>query len=58
MYALIIWTVITSIPYGATMRHEHDWRVLVQVAGEKNCHAAAQQLGLKPEKYRCVFVNP
>lgn len=57
MYALIIWTVITSTGNYTLQHHERDWRVLTETSGVKACEAAAQQLGLKPEKYRCVFVR-
>jgi hypothetical protein len=59
-YILMIWTVVAM---GGDRHYQgkvHDWRPLGEYhssfseSGRERCEAAARQLGLKMENYRCV----
>lgn len=61
-YILMIWTVVAMAGDRHQQSKAYDWRQLAefqdsnippQLAQEK-CEAAARQLGLKMENYRCV----
>ncbi len=67
IYILMIWTVVgVGDAKGSPTVIKYDWRPLGefhQSAGEgawsrksalEMCEAAAQQLALKPDRYRCV----
>lgn len=54
MYTLIIWTIVGFTQVHGSQYTRHDWRALSQHGTEKSCVHAAEQLGLKPERYRCV----
>jgi hypothetical protein len=67
IYILMLWTVVgVGDAKGSPTVIKHDWRPLGefhQEAGHTGpnyrtplqmCEAAAQQLALKPERYRCV----
>ena len=64
-YILMIWTVVgfagAGTQYGRDWKTERDWRPLGAFesshtgrTGQELCEAAAKELGLKPESYRCV----
>lgn len=63
-YILMIWTVVgfagAGTQYSSGWKKEHDWRPLGAFEtspasnGRELCEAAAKQLGLKYENYRCV----
>lgn len=54
MYTLIIWTIVGFAQVDGYQETRHDWRALSQHSTEKTCIQAAEQLVLKPERYRCV----
>lgn len=54
MYTLIIWTIVGFTATQFYTHERHDWRALSQHDSEKACIRAAEQLKLKPERYRCV----
>jgi hypothetical protein len=65
IYILMIWTVVgASDSNGAPMKAYRDWRPLGEFHMEEDrmnkktalemCEAAARQLGLKTDTYRCV----
>jgi hypothetical protein len=68
-YILVIWTVVAVQGQGTgnyNMHRERDWRPIGEFQREEGhigpsyktalemCEAAARQLNLKPETYRCV----
>ncbi len=65
-YTLFIWTVVAMAGTGtsAYTTIEKDWRPLAEFnslyhrdepnKAQELCEAAARQLGLKPQLYRCV----
>lgn len=65
MYILYIWTVIAMTPHMGSMHKQdiqRDWRPIGEYHtdgyGKDNskeaCEAAAKQLGLSADRYRCV----
>lgn len=61
IYSLLIWTVIAGDRYVTN----HDWRPIGEFtfsygdiqgenSGKAKCEEAARQLGIKPDRYRCV----
>ena len=60
----MIWTVVgASDSRGGEMKAHRDWRPLGEFhqdswerkyTAQEMCERAAQQLGLKPDAYRCV----
>ncbi len=60
-YILYIWTVVALAGdrHGIS-KQAMDWRPIGEyvsandTGGAEKCHNAAQQLGLRPENYRCV----
>ena len=62
-YILMIWTVVAMAGDRHFQRHAYDWRPIGEFHvydreaprdGLEKCEAAARQLGLKTENYRCV----
>lgn len=63
-YILMVWTVIAMAGDRHVQQKAYDWRPLgeftvsgynkEEVTGLAKCEAAARQLGLKSENYRCV----
>ena len=61
-YILVIWTIVAA--GGPAIHHRlYDWRPIGEFhqdnwerkyTAKEMCEAAAQQLNLKPETYRCV----
>lgn len=61
IYILMIWTAVAaSDSRGGPLKVYHDWRPLGAFEtspvsnGLQLCEAAAKQLGIKHEMYRCV----
>jgi hypothetical protein len=64
-YILYIWTVVAMVgDHNGVGAQVMDWRPIgeysrspyanEELGPAEQCYKAAQQLGLKPEKYRCV----
>ena len=60
IYTLYIWTVIAMAGDRHVQQKAYDWRPVGEFYdfnagnGQEKCEAAARQLGLKTENYRCV----
>jgi len=64
-YILLIWTVVgVGDAKGSPTVIKYDWRPLGEfhtvqeydrkISARELCEESARQLGLKPEKYRCI----
>ncbi len=62
IYILMIWTVVGYAGTSHSTSTKMDWRPLgefhntnvSEYNAQEKCEAAARQLGLKPENYRCI----
>jgi hypothetical protein len=48
---LFVWTVVAG---GGSSRHYMDWRALAEFSSRPACQKAIEELGLTPDKARCV----
>lgn len=48
---LMIWTMVAA---GSSGREYRDWRVLAEFSSPATCEKAIADLGLGPEKARCI----
>ena len=54
MYTLVIWTIVgfAFVPYNREERK--DWRPISTYQTKESCERGAQQLGIKPDAFRCI----
>lgn len=48
---LFVWAVIAQSGDRFEAHKSYDWKLLAETT---NCKATAEQLGYKPENYRCI----
>lgn len=60
-YVLMMWTAVAMVGNANVQHTAYDWRPMsefhdygVRDGAQEKCEAAARQMGLKSERYRCV----
>ncbi len=53
-YILMIWTAVAMAGDRHVQQKAYDWRPIGEFSRADFCESAANQLGIKPDRYRCV----
>jgi hypothetical protein len=54
-HILLIWTVVAMSGSNASLVQAHDWRPIVEIAGDyEKCERTARELNISKERYRCI----